>query len=553
MRQQLSTGTDALFSKNALRKGRWRRELAAEIEIESEAAGRRSMENVFKGDECYGPSCGSGSSLEPELSEAASEDCRRLRAGSYHDGVVVRRGQLRERCTSAAGTRRDRTSRGWDRAAGQGSVSFVGRRAGRPCTERAEARSALASFESLFVRRECPDDRVRASFCQNLCHTHSARSSYNSLARPTHDVHGACGHVIHDAHLHGACGVLNSENSVGDTEAGRQRFCVHGETKSLSTSTRHGVRCSAVDESAHPQQTPLMLHVETWAGLLRNQGPKIFREVEIVPGCAVAVACPSRPDCSSEPPGRGGIIRIMLGWTLEEKTDESGVWLFRGALQGVNLFSPLDAIGDWESKGSYHTAWAVPCDSSCTCSYAYGQGPAIGPHSGKQCWPLLAGLWRAILPLMKPWCAEGEVPTAPNLNLYRRWKSCVGWHRDDEPLFGKCGDAKLIVSVSFGNSAVFRWRSQSCPDDEGHLCCLGHGDIFVMDGQCQDEFLHRTDPGREQERINITFRWVKQHVSSCPLFEAGVACGLPTCAQGSSVPVMGNAVLGVFLCFLVSS
>ena len=168
--------------------------------------------------------------------------------------------------------------------------------------------------------------------------------------------------------------------------------------------------------------------------------------------------------------------------------------------------------------------------------------------------PLLAGLWRTIAPLMKAWCAEGEVPTAANLNLYRGWRSCVGWHRDDEPQFGKCGDDKLIVSVSLGSSAVFRWRRQSCPDDEGHLCRLGHGDILVMDGRCQDEFLHRTDPGREQERINITFRWVKQHVSHCPLFKTGVACCLPKCAQGSSVPVMGNAVFVVFLCvFLVSS
>ena len=80
---------------------------------------------------------------------------------------------------------------------------------------------------------------------------------------------------------------------------------------------------------------------------------------------------------------------------------------------------------------------------------------------------------------MKPWCAEEEVPTAANLNLYLGWKSCVGWHRDDEPLFGECGEAKLIVSVSFGRSAVFKWRRQSCPDDEGHLCWLGYGDILV--------------------------------------------------------------------------
>ena len=108
-----------------------------------------------------------------------------------------------------------------------------------------------------------------------------------------------------------------------------------------------------------------------------------------------------------------------------------------------SFFSP-DAVGNWERKGSYRTAWAVPCGSSCTCSYAYGHGPAIGPHTGKRCWPLLAGVWRAIAPLMKAWCAEGDVPTAANLNIYRGWNSCVGWHSDDEPLFGKCGDAKLL-------------------------------------------------------------------------------------------------------------
>ena len=129
----------------------------------------------------------------------------------------------------------------------------------------------------------------------------------------------------------------------------------------------------------------------------------------------------------------------------------------------------------------------------------------------------------------------------------------MGWHRDDEPLFGECGEAKLIVSVSFGDAAVFRLRRQSCPNNEGHLCWLDHGDLLVMDGQCQDEFLHRTDPGREQERINVTFRWIKQHVSSCPLFKAGMACCLPTCAHISSVPVMENVASGVFFGFLASS
>ena len=64
-----------------------------------------------------------------------------------------------------------------------------------------------------------------------------------------------------------------------------------------------------------------------------------------------------------------------------------------------------------------------------------------------------------------------------------------GWRRDDEPLFGESGEAKLIVSVSFGSSALFHMAASVCSDDEAHLCWLDHGDLLVMDGQCQDEFL----------------------------------------------------------------
>ena len=53
---------------------------------------------------------------------------------------------------------------------------------------------------------------------------------------------------------------------------GGRLSCVLGGTKSLSTNTRRVVRRSAVGEHAHPQQTPLKLHDETWAGLLRDQG-----------------------------------------------------------------------------------------------------------------------------------------------------------------------------------------------------------------------------------------------------------------------------------------
>ena len=136
---------------------------------------------------------------------------------------------------------------------------------------------------------------------------------------------------------------------------------------------------------------------------------------------------------------------------------------------------------------------------------------------------------------MKPWCAEGVLPTVANLNLYRGRFSRVAWHSDNEPLFGERGEPKLKVSMSFGTRARFKWKGKSCPSNNGHSCWLGRGDILVMDGQCQDEFRHCTDPSSDQERISITFRWVKQPVASCSFLKAGVACCLPTCAQGSSV------------------
>ena len=73
-----------------------------------------------------------------------------------------------------------------------------------------------------------------------------------------------------------------------------------------------------------------------------------------------------------------------------------------------------------------------------------------------------------------------------------------------------------------------------------------------MHGQCQDEFLHCTDPGLERERINVTFRWIRQHTASCPL-RTGVVCCLPTCAQGSSAAfarVVGNGAFGEFWALL---
>ena len=315
----------------------------------------------------------------------------------------------------------------------------------------------------------------------------------------------------------------------------------------LRGGTKVQVRQGAGERPAFTQQLSSRVHVGTWAGGHNCLNLRISQEKEIISRCAVSGSSPRTPFVTPVLPGPGSEIRMKMGWKVLGKTRKSGVWFFRdaGVWLGDGVWPMLMGAVDWVRKGSYHTAWAVSGGSLCTCSYAYGRGPVVGPHTGEGCWPLLAGVWRAIAPLMKPWCAEGEVPTAANLNLHRGLHSRVGWHCDDEPLFGGAGCSKLTISVSLGSTALFKWKGESCPDSDVNSCYLGHGDILVMDGQCQDEFLHCTNPCLEQERINVTFRWIRQHTVSCPL-RAGVVCCLPTCAQCFSAPVMENGGSSTF-------
>ena len=64
---------------------------------------------------------------------------------------------------------------------------------------------------------------------------------------------------------------------------------------------------------------------------------------------------------------------------------------------------------------------------------------------------------------------------------------------------------------------------------------LDHGDVLVMDGLAQSEYVHCTASGLQGPRVNLALRWVAQHTASCPL--AGVmGCVLPSCVQGLAEP-----------------
>ena len=294
------------------------------------------------------------SSTPVSVHDARADPLRWLRSGAVRkeDGkssLVSNSGSVLGRVEGGRVEAARRTRAG--AARGKAADLALNRQAAR---KRVDLSGSATDFDSAFIPHARSFSLHPSLVSNNSCGAHGVGGT-NSCG----SMHGV---VMHDnsSGLHvNSCGALGHKNSCHVHAAEVRRG-----TKALSMSTRLGVRCPAVEKLASPQQAPGSLHGEVWASILQNQGPKIFREVEIIPGCAVTVACPSCPDHSPEPPGPGRIIRNMLGWSLEEKNVVgSGVWLFRGALQGKNLFSSLDVTGDWVRKGSYHTAWAVPCDS----------------------------------------------------------------------------------------------------------------------------------------------------------------------------------------------
>lgn len=91
------------------------------------------------------------------------------------------------------------------------------------------------------------------------------------------------------------------------------------------------------------------------------------------------------------------------------------------------------------------------------------------------------------------------------LNHYRDGKDNLGWHSDNEGLFGP---NPTIASVSFGARRDFVLRRNS-DHSQKWKCSLGEGDILIMKGRTQSEWMH-TIPKRSScgSRINLTFRCI---------------------------------------------
>lgn len=90
------------------------------------------------------------------------------------------------------------------------------------------------------------------------------------------------------------------------------------------------------------------------------------------------------------------------------------------------------------------------------------------------------------------------------MNFYRDGSDSIGWHSDSEPILGR---DPVVASLSLGHQRVFRMRSKA--DRQRILeIPLGHGDLFLMAGSTQHEWMHAIHRTKRPvgPRINLTFR-----------------------------------------------
>ena len=140
----------------------------------------------------------------------------------------------------------------------------------------------------------------------------------------------------------------------------------------------------------------MKLHVETWAGLLRNQGLRFSKEVEIVPGvlllCLVLHVLMTLL-CHL---GRAELFGTCWAGHLRRKQFGLGYGCSGVPLKGRICFFP-------SRSGRLGKEGIVPHKrgrSLVIPRTLFRTRTRMAPVSGHI---LIAGVWRAIAPLMKPW------------------------------------------------------------------------------------------------------------------------------------------------------
>ena len=394
----------------------------------------------------------------------------------------------------------------------------------------------LAGYSSLIP--------VSQSACSSLCHK-------SSLARSCADGDESCAVGVSSASVSAASGVAAlpvrsltyaraAANACGEVTGGSNSWVDTAINSLRVQNSRRKVRLSSSVGSRSVVRTVDMSPVPV-TGTYRRSADKVHDQRQVSrkrraessgggpgpgpgPGgrfgrgggvSGHAAASLEIPCSLVMPPGRHQHAPQSLGWARVCGTERSGIWVLKGATRTYNLPRNLDDVGIvWERRSGYETAWATR-GHVCSCSYDYGRGPVL-PQANPSVFTEAVNLWSRVASLLTPWCAKGEVPTGVNLNQYAGNGSFIPWHCDNQPLFGSPFEPKVIVSMSLGHSVLFKLRRRASKNTPSQIW-LDHGDLLVMDGLTQYEYEHSTAFELEGPRVNLTYRWISQHIRSCPL------------------------------------
>ncbi len=197
----------------------------------------------------------------------------------------------------------------------------------------------------------------------------------------------------------------------------------------------------------------------------------------------------------------GAITTIDLRDGVQLVDGESEVTLYRHAIEpgvAAKLACELSSALDWE-RGTvviYGKERRIPRDTSW-------YGPVEYRYSGLK---HPAAAWHPVLLPLRLALEDAlgvELPTVLG-NRYRNGDDKVGWHADDEPIFGQ---TPVIASVSFGTARTFQLRRKDRTG--GRIDAeLAAGSLLVMRGDTQLCYEHCV-PKRARvvgQRINLTFR-----------------------------------------------
>jgi alkylated DNA repair dioxygenase AlkB len=100
---------------------------------------------------------------------------------------------------------------------------------------------------------------------------------------------------------------------------------------------------------------------------------------------------------------------------------------------------------------------------------------------------------------------ELELPTCL-VNMYRDGKDSVGWHRDDESIFGL---KPAIISISLGGTRRFKMRNKQTKEVKNFE--LANGDLLYFSGKYTNGWEHCVPKTAKEvnPRISLTYRTIK--------------------------------------------